>query len=94
MLRSGSVLIVLCLATVLTGCVMPEQLNEIQKDLSDVQRQISLIDSEARRVIEPGIFEVSVGGKQPGFGGLANATSTGVVSGRFEVVGQVLVLEP
>jgi beta-glucosidase len=45
-------------------------------------------------VIEPGVFEVSVGGKQPGFGGLANATSTGVVSGRFEVVGQVLVLEP
>jgi beta-glucosidase len=57
-------------------------------------RQISLIDADACRVIQPGAFEVSVGGKQPGFGGLANATSTGVVSGRFDVVGQVLVLEP
>jgi beta-glucosidase len=57
-------------------------------------RQISLIDEDSRRVIEPGAFEVSVGGKQPGFGGLANATSTGVVSRRFEVVGQTLVLEP
>jgi beta-glucosidase len=57
-------------------------------------RQISLIDSESRRVIEPGTFEVSVGGKQPGFSGLADANTTGVVSGRFEVTGQVLVLEP
>ncbi len=57
-------------------------------------RQISLIDSRDRRVIEPGTFEVSVGGKQPGFSGLADAITTGVVSGRFEVVGQVLVLEP
>jgi beta-glucosidase len=57
-------------------------------------RQISLIDEDSRRVIEPGAFEVSVGGKQPEFGGLANATSTGVVSRRFEVVGQTLVLEP
>ncbi|UCC85261.1 MAG: glycoside hydrolase family 3 C-terminal domain-containing protein [Gemmatimonadota bacterium] len=59
-----------------------------------VPRQISLIDEDSRRVIEPGTFEVSVGGKQPGFGGLADATSTGVVSARFEVVGQTLVLEP
>jgi beta-glucosidase len=57
-------------------------------------RQISLIDADSRRVIEPGVFEVSVGGKQPGFGGLANATTTGVVSGRFQVVGATTILEP
>jgi beta-glucosidase len=57
-------------------------------------RQVSLIDEDSRRVIEPGLFEVTVGGKQSGFGGLADATSTGVVRGRFEVVGEVMVLEP
>ncbi|MGD2218287.1 MAG: glycoside hydrolase family 3 C-terminal domain-containing protein, partial [Gemmatimonadales bacterium] len=57
-------------------------------------RQLSLIDGESYRVIEPGAFEVSVGGKQPGFSGLADAATTGVVSGRFEVVGERLVLEP
>jgi beta-glucosidase len=57
-------------------------------------RQISLIDADSRRVIEPGVFEVSVGGKQPGFSGFANATTTGVVSGRFQVVGETTILEP
>ena len=49
-------------------------------------RQLSLIDSEGERVVEPGVFEVSVGGKQPGFSGLADAATTGVVTGRVEVV--------
>jgi hypothetical protein len=40
-------------------------------------------------VTAPGVFEVSVGGKQPDFSGIANANSTGVVSGRFEVVVKV-----
>ena len=34
-------------------------------------------------------FEVSVGGKQPGFSGIADASTTEVVTGRFEVVGEV-----
>jgi beta-glucosidase len=55
-------------------------------------RQLSLIDVEWERVVEPGLFEVSVGGKQPGFSGLADAATTGVVTGRFEVVGRPLVL--
>ena len=50
-------------------------------------RQISLIDSNWERVVEPGVFEVSVGGKQPGFRGAADAATTGVVTGSFEVVG-------
>jgi len=56
-------------------------------------RQISLIDSGWERVVEPGVFEVSVGGKQPGFGGVADAATTGVVTGSFEVVGSPLRLE-
>jgi len=56
-------------------------------------RQLSLIDSDWERVVEPGIFEVSVGGKQPGFTGLADPGSTGVVTGRFEVVGAPFRME-
>jgi len=50
-------------------------------------RQLSLIDTEWERVVEPGVFEISVGGKQPGFSRLADAATTGVVTGRFEVMG-------
>jgi beta-glucosidase len=56
-------------------------------------RQISLIDAEWQRVVEPGLFEVSVGGKQPGFSGIADAATTGVVTGRFEVVGERMRLD-
>jgi beta-glucosidase len=51
-------------------------------------RQLSLIDERGRRVVEPGEFLVSVGGKQPGFAGRADARTTGVVSGRFVVTGK------
>ena len=56
-------------------------------------RQLSLIDATAKRVVEPGVFEVSLGGKQPGFNGVADAATTGVLTGRFEVVGSRLVLD-
>jgi beta-glucosidase len=51
-------------------------------------RQLSLIDSAGRPDVEPGTFQVTVGGKQPGFAGLADAATTQVVEGRFEVVGE------
>ncbi len=51
-------------------------------------RQLSMINSKDKRVIEPGWFTVSVGGKQPGFNGLADATTTSLVAGRFKVVGK------
>jgi beta-glucosidase len=51
-------------------------------------RQLSLIDEGGRRVVEPGEFLVSVGGKQPGFKGNADAQTTGVVTGRFVVTGK------
>jgi beta-glucosidase len=56
-------------------------------------RQISLIDAAGQRVVEPGVFEVTVGGKQPGFSGVADAATTGVVAGLCEVVGQTVRLD-
>ena len=52
---------------------------------SVISDQLSLIDEYDERVIEPGLFELSVGGKQPGFSGIADASTTGVVSRRFSV---------
>lgn len=48
-------------------------------------RQLSLIDAQMERTVEQGLFEVSVGGKQPGFTGTADAPTTEVVMGRFEI---------
>lgn len=56
-------------------------------------RQISLIDVDSKRVVEPGSFELSVGGKQPGSRGTADALTTGVVSGRFQVIGATLQID-
>ena len=50
-------------------------------------RQLALVTADGRRVLAPGAFEVSVGGKQPGFTGVADNPTTGVVTGRFEVMG-------
>ena len=52
-------------------------------------KQISLLDENYRRVVEPGLFEVAVGGKQPGFKGYADARTTEVLTVQFEVVGKV-----
>ena len=57
-------------------------------------RQLSLIDAAGQRVVEPGDYEISVGGKQPGFTGLADAATTGVVTGRFAVTGERVPLAP
>jgi beta-glucosidase len=61
-----------------------------QRQLSFVltARQLSLIDALAERVVQPGMFEISVGGKQPGFAGTADAPTTGVVIDTFEVKGE------
>jgi beta-glucosidase len=56
-------------------------------------RQLSMINNKDKRVIEPGWFTVSVGGKQPGFIGHADASTTGVVVGRFKVAGKTLEVE-
>jgi len=56
------------------------------------REQMTVIDDQGKRVIEPGEFTVSVGGKQPGFTGRADATTTGTVSGRFVVTGKVTAI--
>jgi beta-glucosidase len=56
-------------------------------------RQLSILDTKMKRVIEPGVFGISVGGKQPGFTGTADASTTEVVSGTFEVVGTASLTE-
>ncbi|HEY6803027.1 MAG TPA: glycoside hydrolase family 3 C-terminal domain-containing protein [Pyrinomonadaceae bacterium] len=47
--------------------------------------QMTVIDNNGKRIIEPGEFMVSVGGKQPGFTGSADASTSGVVTGSFWV---------
>jgi beta-glucosidase len=50
-------------------------------------RQMSVILDNGKRVIEPGDFAVSAGGKQPGFAGRADAATTGLAAGTFTVTG-------
>ena len=50
-------------------------------------RQLAVITDDGRTVVEPGEFKVTIGGKQPGFTGTADATTTGFVEGRFSVTG-------
>jgi beta-glucosidase len=54
---------------------------------------MSLIDDQGRRVVEPGVFNISLGGQQPGFQGRPHALTTEVVTARVEVLGQTTVLE-
>ncbi len=51
-------------------------------------RQLSMIDKKSQRVIEPGTFDVYVGGEQPGFNGDNDASSTEVIKGSFKVTGR------
>jgi len=55
-------------------------------------QQMSLIDDRGKRVIEPGEFAVSVGGKQPGFTKRQDAQTTSVVTSRFVVNGNTFEL--
>lgn len=66
----------------------------LKKDLNTITltpKQISLLDENYRRVVEPGLFEVAVGGKQPGFKGYADARTTEVLTAQFEVVGKAVL---
>jgi beta-glucosidase len=52
------------------------------------QRQFSIINAKDKRVIEPGYFTVSVGGKQPGFKGYLDPQFTQVLTGRIRLTGK------
>jgi beta-glucosidase len=51
-------------------------------------RQFSLINNKSKRVIEPGYFTISVGGKQPGFKGYLDPQFTQVLTGRIKLTGK------
>ncbi len=56
-------------------------------------RQLSMINDKNKLVVEPGYFTVSVGGKQPGFTGAADAQTTEVLTGRINVKGKMLEIK-
>ncbi|MCX6327122.1 MAG: glycoside hydrolase family 3 C-terminal domain-containing protein [Bacteroidia bacterium] len=53
-----------------------------------VPRQFSIINSKDKRVIEPGYFIVSVGGKQPGFKEYLDPQFTQALTGRVRLTGK------
>jgi beta-glucosidase len=50
-------------------------------------RQLSMTSGDGHRRAEPGTYEIAVGGKQPGFRGLADASTTSVVTGTLQIGG-------
>jgi beta-glucosidase len=52
-------------------------------------RQLSLIDKNFKRIVEPGEFEISVGGAQPG----VQASSTQTVSAKMRVTGKAFAVK-
>ena len=56
-------------------------------------RQLAVITNDGRTVVEPGDFKITIGGKQPGFTGTADAGTTSFVEGRFTVTGQATELK-
>ena len=70
----------------------PGELRTVSFELTP--RQLSLIDARFRRVVEPGVIEISVGGKQPGFSGNADAHTTGTLSARLKIVGTTVEIAP
>jgi beta-glucosidase len=57
-------------------------------EISLEPRQFSMINNKAKRVIEPGYFTISVGGKQPGFSGYLDPQFTQVLTGRIKLTGK------
>lgn len=68
----------------------PGEETEVHFQLSP--RQMALIDNEGRCLLEPGLFEVYLGGSQPDERS-QRLTGTKVLKGSFEVVGDTVELE-
>jgi beta-glucosidase len=50
-------------------------------------RQFSATASDGRRRVQPGTFQITAGGKQPGFRGLADASTTAATSASLQIAG-------
>jgi beta-glucosidase len=55
-------------------------------------RQMSAVMNDGRRIVEPGEFSISFGGKQPGFSGSTDAQTTSVIQNKFSVTGNAFQL--
>ena len=66
--------------------LQPGESKEVEFTLEP--RQFSIINNKAKRVIEPGYFSISAGGKQPGFKGYLDPQFTQVLSGRILLTGK------
>jgi beta-glucosidase len=55
-------------------------------------KQLALVNAEGRHVITPGAFSLSIGGRQPGFTGVADDFTSGVVRGLLAVTGTAVEL--
>ena len=51
-------------------------------------RSLSRVDAAGRRAVQPGRYEVSVGGRQPGASAVADAAALEMLRARFDVFGQ------
>lgn len=56
-------------------------------------RALSLVDAAGERAVTPGAYTISVGGKQPGFSGTADAATTEVLTTRVRVTGARMVIQ-
>jgi beta-glucosidase len=59
-------------------------------DFTLLPRQFSIINNKEKRVIEPGYFTITVGGKQPGFAGYLDPGFTQVSTGRIKLSGKTV----
>jgi beta-glucosidase len=66
--------------------LQPGESKEVQFTLEP--RQFSIINNKDKRIIEPGYFSISVGGKQPGFKGYLDPQFTQVLTGRIRLTGK------
>jgi beta-glucosidase len=62
-------------------------------NFSVTPHQLSMIDNQGKRVVLPGKLRIEVGGKQPGFRGIADAITTEALSTEFDVTGAALPVE-
>jgi beta-glucosidase len=58
--------------------------------VSIAAHQLARTGADGRRRVEPGSYEISAGGKQPGFRGPADAATTRVVSGALRITGPAM----
>ena len=58
------------------------------------ERAFSLVRADGKRLVEPGVFTIAVGGKQPGLSGTADAATTQVLEADIELTGTAKTVAP